>query len=73
MDSRLSKVVGKELLGASREVLDAIVEFLKDDLRGIQKNKVDQDNYNHPSWAYEQADYNGRVRELMRVIKLLGK
>ena len=58
----------KRLLNHSA-MIDRMIEIVKEWIREAESTPMD--DYDSPSWAYKQADRNGRVRSLKQVLSIL--
>lgn len=45
-------------------------QIVQDRLQVLEKDSINRKNYDSPSWAYQQADYNGEVRGLQYILQL---
>lgn len=61
----------KQLVKTSRLILDVLKEIVETRLDDLQRSRRDMKNYESPSWAMLQADYNARERELEYLLTLL--
>lgn len=52
-------------------VLGRLKEVIEEDLAALSRREVRTDSYDSPSWAYQQAHYNGMRQSLMQLQDLL--
>jgi hypothetical protein len=64
------KILDEEF-AASHNLRNSIKEVLERKVESVRKEMVKKVNYDNPSWAYTQADYNGHIRALGELINLL--
>jgi len=58
-------------LRAAEAAFDVLSSMLKQDIEQRRKAQTSNSRYEEPQWAYKQADYNGGIRELERILKTL--
>jgi hypothetical protein len=46
-------------------------EILEQDKQRILSEEITRSNYDNPNWAYLQAHYNGQIKQIDRLLKLL--
>lgn len=46
-------------------------DYLEKQLEDIRKSRLGKSQYDKPSWAYLQADLNGKESEILRLLNLL--
>lgn len=61
----------KALVKSAAPTLKVLKNILEKRLDDLESKRVNPANYDSPAWAYMQADINGSMRELERVIELL--
>ena len=61
----------KAFLGAHASAFEAITLYLKREEAEIQKIVFSKKNYDKSNWSYRQADFNGQLRQLDDLLKLL--
>jgi hypothetical protein len=54
----------------SKAILERLHFLVEQKIKASNTQKVSEDSYDSPSWAYKQADHNGYVRALEDVLKL---
>lgn len=54
----------------SRRLRRRMVDLLQKDVDAIHASMRDNETFNSPSWAYEQAAKIGEVKALMKIISL---
>ena len=55
----------------SREVLNALVRIIEEDLETSVKEARKEDNYELPSWSHYQADKLGEQRAYQKIINFI--
>ena len=58
-------------LKAAEPVFKLLTTLLERDIEQRRKAQVSNQRYEEPQWAYKQADFNGGIRELERILKML--
>lgn len=66
-----AKTERKQMVLASRDILELLKDILTDDLNNLEDNELKADAYNVSNWAYQQADSNGAKRTIKKVIDLI--
>lgn len=61
----------KALVKGASPTLKVLKNILEKRLVDLADKQVNPAHYDSPAWAYMQADLNGSMRELKRVIELL--
>lgn len=63
----------KQILKENKDILNRLVEILNGRIDTIRAKQLKEADYSNASWASQQADYNGSIRSLNKVIDLLKK
>lgn len=73
VDNRISEQRKARMaeLQAAEPVIHVLKDILERDLKQRQKAQRSKEEYDNPQWPYLQADYNGSIRELERILKML--
>lgn len=61
----------KALVKASTPVLKVLKKMLERKLAESERGAISRPDYSNAAWAYEQADYNGYIRALNEIAKLV--
>ena len=61
----------KKMLQSARLILETLTEMLEDDIRGVDKEQGNKENYTLPAYSEFQADCNATKRTYRKVIKLI--
>lgn len=61
----------KKMLQTAKPILETLAEMLEDDLKGIDKEQSNKENYTLPAYSEFQADCNATKRTYRKVIKLI--
>lgn len=61
----------KAMVRTAAPTLKVLRNIIKKRLTELESNKVNPANYDSPAWAYMQADINGSMRELTKLVELL--
>jgi hypothetical protein len=52
-------------------VLGRLKDIIEEDIAALQRREVRTDSYDSPSWAFQQAHYNGVRQQLLALHDLL--
>lgn len=70
-DARDNVEERKALVKASRPILKVLKNILDRKLKEAGRDAVSRPDYTDAAWAYVQADYNGYIRALEEIAKLV--
>lgn len=70
LKSELSKLRPEDL-AAAIPALDSLRKEYEERLVTVYNDSLASRNYDNPNWAYIQADMNGRLSEIKRLLKLI--
>lgn len=58
-------------LKAAEPAFRVLKTLLERDIDNRRSSQVSNQRYEEPQWAYKQADLNGSIREIERILKML--
>lgn len=58
-------------LKAAEPALRVLKMLLERDIESRRSSQISNQRYDEPQWAYKQADLNGSIREIERILKML--
>ena len=61
----------KAFLSAHAHAFEALTLFLKKEEADVKKQVFDTKQYDKSNWSFRQADFNGLLRQLADLLKLL--
>jgi len=71
MTKNLLKDLESYKLLSKKQVIDIIKEKIKEEVELNNRERTKKDNYNSPGWPYRQADLNGELRILNKLMDYL--